>query len=81
MTDLFSELHTSRIFPLRENIKRLSVKSFTMGDVDQLGIVEVTSRALDHASLGGKRPIHISFDVDCLDDLEIGKCTGTSGNI
>lgn len=50
-----------------------------MGDVDRLGICEVTKQALDHVSLGGSRPVHLSFDVDSMDDFEIGSCTGTSG--
>lgn len=54
-----------------------------MRDVDRLGIVEVTRCALEKiAPSGSKRPLHISFDIDVLDDLELGgasSVTGTAG--
>lgn len=51
-----------------------------MRDIDQLGIVEVARRAIRRLTLGKRdRPIYISFDIDSLDDLEIGEATGTPG--
>jgi arginase len=51
-----------------------------MADVDKEGIEVIIQYALQHLcqKLPG-RPIHVSIDVDALDDLE-APCTGTPGN-
>jgi arginase len=50
-----------------------------MADVDSLGINTVINEAIEYLIRDGpQRPIHVSFDVDALDDLEI-PCTGTPG--
>lgn len=55
-----------------------------MRDVDRLGIVEVTRRALNKiCPTGSNRSLHVSFDIDALDDSELGGAdgavTGTAG--
>lgn len=40
---------------------------YTMRDVDELGIAEVTRQALAHFSRRGLRRLHVSFDADSLD--------------
>jgi len=54
-------------------IKQLGIKTFTMTDVDHLGIGEVMSQALDH--LKG-RPLHLSYDIDSVDPV-LAPATGT----
>jgi len=49
-----------------------------MASVDQKGVNAVIEAALDYLTHGNpQRAIHVSFDVDALDDLEI-PCTGTT---
>lgn len=54
-------------------IKQLDIKTFTMFDVDRLGIGHVMAQALDH--LKG-RPLHLSYDIDSVDPL-LAPATGT----
>jgi len=56
----------------------LGITAYSMKEVDQLGIRNVTRMALDKISPGGTRPVHLSFDIDSLDDSEI-VTTGTPG--
>lgn len=49
---------------------------FGMEDVDRLGIVQVMETALQRIDPHGRRGIHISFDIDALDALEVPS-TGT----
>jgi len=49
-----------------------------MKDVDHLGIIKVTQMALAKITKGHTRPLHVSFDIDALDDLE-ASTTGTPG--
>jgi arginase len=51
-----------------------------MKDVDRLGIWETVRLALDKICPGFKRPLHVSFDIDALDDLEVSN-TGTPGSL
>jgi arginase len=44
-----------------------AVKAFTMRDVDELGIAEVTRQTLNHFTRRGIERIHVSFDPDVLD--------------
>jgi arginase len=50
-----------------------------MKEVDRFGIRKVTQMALEHITPGNKRPLHVSFDIDSLDDREV-ITTGTPGN-
>ncbi|MEC0129191.1 arginase [Paenibacillus pabuli] len=53
----------------KEQIRALGIKSFTMHDIDRMGIQQVVEQAL--AVVGeGTDGIHISFDMDCLDPRE-----------
>ncbi|OEU18626.1 Arg1 arginase 1 [Fragilariopsis cylindrus CCMP1102] len=54
-------------------IKDLGIKAFTMTDVDNYGIGQVMSKALDH--LKG-RPLHLSYDIDSVDPAD-APATGT----
>lgn len=51
----------------RHLLDSLQIKYFTMGDVDKLGISEITSRALEILKPTESKPLHVSFDVDSLD--------------
>jgi arginase len=50
----------------REIVKASRVHTFTMKDIDRLGIAEVTERALALAGRG-TGGIHVSFDLDVCD--------------
>ncbi len=53
-----------------KNLLRESrVRAFSMSDVDKLGMTRVMQEALAIAG-GGKRPIHVSFDMDGIDPSE-----------
>lgn len=49
-----------------------------MEDVEELGVTEVTRRALKKINPNGRRSLHVSFDIDGLDKLE-APSTGTAG--
>ena len=51
----------------RQLLLEQAVKVFTMRDVDELGIAEVTRQALNHFTRRGVERIHVSFDPDVLD--------------
>lgn len=51
----------------RQLLLERAVKVFTMRDVDELGIAEVTRQALNHFTRRGIDRIHVSFDPDVLD--------------
>jgi arginase len=50
-------------------LREFGVKTFTMTDVDKLGLVHVMEEARAIAGRGG-RPIHVSFDMDAIDPSE-----------
>jgi arginase len=51
----------------RQLLLEKAIKLFTMRDVDELGIAEVTRQALNHFTRRGIERIHVSFDPDVLD--------------
>jgi arginase len=51
----------------KENLHRMKVRVFTMADIDRLGMQSVMGKAIDIASSGGMRKIHVSFDMDVVD--------------
>lgn len=53
----------------RELLRTSGVAVFTMKDVDRYGLGEVMQRALDVASGGGTRPVHVSLDMDVVDPV------------
>jgi len=63
--------------PETQIMKQLGITAFGMREIGRLGIREVVRRALDQIAPNHTRPIHVSFDIDALDDLETGGSTGT----
>ncbi len=62
----------------RRFIKSLGITTFTMYDIDHLGIGQVMDRALEHLlSKNPDRPIHLSYDIDAVDPLH-APATGTA---
>jgi len=57
-------------------IQDLDMQAFSMRDVDELGIREVTKRAIRAINPNNDRPLHVSFDIDALDPAE-SPATGT----
>ncbi|GFS11477.1 arginase [Elysia marginata] len=57
-------------------IEKLGITSFSMQEVDKFGIREVVEKALKAVDPSGKRPIHVSFDVDVMDPAH-ASATGT----
>lgn len=51
----------------RELLKGSGVRVFTMKDVDRQGIGEVVPRALEWVTEGGRKPLHVSLDLDVVD--------------
>lgn len=54
-------------------IKQLGIKTFTMTDVDYLGIGQVMDQALEYLK---SRPLHLSYDIDSVDPV-LAPATGT----
>ncbi len=50
-------------------LREFGVKTFTMSDVDKLGMMRVMEEAKSIAGAGG-RSIHVSFDMDAIDPSE-----------
>ena len=68
----------------RAILRRAGITSFTMSDVDKLGIAGVMRRALKHLGIapvpsaeGPRPPLHLSFDIDACDP-SIAPNTGTA---
>jgi arginase len=53
----------------KELLRSFGVKTFTMTEVDKLGMVHVMELALAIAG-SGETPIHLSFDMDAIDPSE-----------
>jgi arginase len=60
----------------RKAIEMAGILAFSSKEVSSLGIDKVLEIAFESICPGGKRPLHVSFDIDALDDLEV-KSTGT----
>ncbi len=55
----------------RQFIKDHNIKTFTMSDIDKLGIKEVIENTIEYLkSLKNVDGVHLSLDVDALDPLE-----------
>ncbi|WP_414044988.1 arginase [Macrococcus equi] len=64
----------------KEYIKKVGIKTYTMADIDRLGIGQVIDESLEH--LKGCDGIHLSLDVDALDPVETpGTGTTVPGGI
>jgi len=59
-----------------EILERFNITTFTMIDVERLGIQEVMRRAVQAVDLEGDSPLHLSFDIDGLDS-SVASSTGT----
>ncbi|XP_036377040.1 arginase-1 [Megalops cyprinoides] len=57
-------------------LKYLGIKTFSMTEVDHLGIAKVMEETCDHIFSKVKRPIHLSYDIDALDP-SVSPATGT----
>uniref|UniRef100_A0A8B9K5D2 Arginase n=1 Tax=Astyanax mexicanus TaxID=7994 RepID=A0A8B9K5D2_ASTMX len=55
-------------------LKYLGIKTFSMSEVDRLGIAKVMEQTCDH--IFTKQPIHLSYDIDALDP-SVAPATGT----
>lgn len=69
------DLDAAEVAFLRQLAPSLSI--YSVRDIDQLGIFEVVSRALDRINPKMDRPIHVSFDIDAIDEY-FAPSTGTS---
>lgn len=62
----------------RRFIRQLGIKTFTMYDIDRLGIGCVMDLALEHLlGTNPDRPLHLSYDIDAVDPLA-APATGTA---
>jgi arginase len=62
----------------RRFIRQLGIKTFTMYDIDHLGIGRVMDLALEHLLKNDpNRPIHLSYDIDAVDPMH-APATGTA---
>ncbi|PVU92161.1 hypothetical protein BB561_004006 [Smittium simulii] len=57
-------------------LKDLNIKVFTMYHIDKYGISKVFDMAMEYMNPNLDRPIHLSFDIDCLDPI-YAPSTGT----
>ncbi|XP_053495601.1 arginase-1 [Ictalurus furcatus] len=57
-------------------LKHLGIKTFSMTEVDSLGIAKVMEQMCDHIFSKIKKPIHLSYDIDALDP-SVAPATGT----
>jgi arginase len=55
--------------PERVALRESAVTVFTMKEIDELGIAAVMRQAVEVASGGGVRPLHLSLDMDVVDPL------------
>lgn len=53
----------------RTALRESAVTIFTMKEIDELGIATVIRQALEMATRGGVRPVHLSLDMDVVDPL------------
>ncbi|HDA8134598.1 TPA: arginase [Staphylococcus aureus] len=54
----------------RQFIKDYNIKTFTMSDIDKLGIKEVIENTIEYLKSRNVDGVHLSLDVDALDPLE-----------
>ena len=62
----------------RKALNDLNIAAFSMREVDQYGIQEVTKKALELINPQQNLPLHVSLDIDVLDPNE-APATGTRG--
>jgi len=54
----------------RQTIRELGVRTFTISEIDRIGIARVIEESLKIAGAGGARSLHLSFDMDGIDPRE-----------
>uniref|UniRef100_A0A8C9RN01 Arginase n=2 Tax=Scleropages formosus TaxID=113540 RepID=A0A8C9RN01_SCLFO len=57
-------------------LKSLGIKAYSMTEVDRLGIAKVMEETCEHMFSRGKKPIHLSYDIDAIDPT-VTPATGT----
>lgn len=66
----------------REKLRETGIVTYTMQQIDELGIAEVTRRALQYLHGRGVRRLYVSFDVDVVDpDVAPGVGTPVVGGL
>ena len=66
----------------REKLRAAGIVTYTMQQIDELGIAEVTRRALQHLQGQGARRLYVSFDMDVVDpDVAPGVGTPVVGGL
>jgi len=66
----------------RELLRDSGVRVFTMKEVDRCGVGEVVQRALEAVTEGGRRPLHVSLDLDVVDPAHApGVATPCAGGL
>ncbi|HEY8488884.1 arginase [Thermaerobacter litoralis] len=66
----------------RQKLRETGIVTYTMQQIDELGIAEVTRRALQHLQGRGARRLYVSFDVDVVDpDVAPGVGTPVVGGL
>jgi arginase len=66
----------------RELLRQAGVLVLTMADIDRRGMYAVTAQAIEYATGGGTRKLHVSFDMDAVDPTEApGVGTPVQGGI
>ncbi|HEY8393984.1 MAG TPA: arginase [Thermaerobacter sp.] len=66
----------------RQRLRQSGITVYTMQQIDELGIAEVTRRALQHLREHGARRLYVSFDVDVVDpDVAPGVGTPVVGGL
>ncbi|XP_023147999.1 arginase-1 [Amphiprion ocellaris] len=57
-------------------LKMLGVKVFSISEVDRLGVARVMEETCDYLTTRGKKPVHLSYDIDAIDP-SVTPATGT----
>ncbi|PZN09946.1 MAG: arginase [Bacillota bacterium] len=66
----------------RQRLRASGIAVYTMQQIDEMGIAEVTRRALEHLRTRGARRLYVSFDMDVVDpDVAPGVGTPVVGGL
>ncbi|MFS8639831.1 MAG: arginase [Symbiobacteriaceae bacterium] len=66
----------------RQRLQASGIAVYTMQQIDEMGIAEVTRRALEHLRTRGARRLYVSFDMDVVDpDVAPGVGTPVVGGL
>ncbi len=53
----------------KQALRNSGIRVFSMKDIDEHGIAAVIRNAIDIASAGGSRPVHVTIDMDVIDPM------------